>query len=322
MPRDKRIGEFELIARYFAPLAKGFVGAGGLKSDNAFLPADARHDLVVKTDTVVAGVHFLADEEPAVLAAKALRVCLSDLAAGGATPFTYQLSLSLPRDWTERWIAGFARGLAADQRRYGIVLCGGDTVHTPGPLSVTITAFGRVPRRCGLARTGARPGDRLWVSGTIGDATLGLLAARGELGSRFLEGRYRKPQPRTSLGPRLLGIATATADVSDGLLADVGHIAEASRLAVVIERERIPLSSDARRLLEDKPALWTSVLGGGDDYELVMAVPARKAAALRTAARTARVPVTEIGRFERGRGVRLMVAGEPVTARRLGYVHF
>src|SRR6516162_1419537 len=106
MPRDKRIGEFELIARYFAPLAKGFVGAGGLKSDNAFLPADARHDLVVKTDTVVAGVHFLADEEPAVLAAKALRVCLSDLAAGGATPFTYQLSLSLPRDWTERWIAG------------------------------------------------------------------------------------------------------------------------------------------------------------------------------------------------------------------------
>ncbi|MEA2846515.1 MAG: thiamine-monophosphate kinase, partial [Rhodospirillaceae bacterium] len=134
MARIRRIGEFELIARYFAPLARGFRGAGGLKSDNAFLPADPKHDLVVKTDTIVSGVHFLADENPGFVAAKALRVCLSDLAAGGGTPFTYQLSLSLSKGWKESWVAGFVRGLAADQRRYGIVLCGGDTVVSPGPL--------------------------------------------------------------------------------------------------------------------------------------------------------------------------------------------
>src|SRR6266446_4048270 len=170
MARTRRIGEFPLIARYFAPLARGFKGARGLKSDNAFLAVDGRHDLVVKTDTIVAGVHFLADEKPGLVAAKALRVCLSDLAAGGATPFTYQLSLSLSKGWTENWVAGFARGLAADQRRYGILL---------------------------------------WVSGTIGDGALGLLAARGRIGSAFLEGRYRRPQPRTTLGPRLVGIASA-----------------------------------------------------------------------------------------------------------------
>ena len=183
MARIGRMGEFELIARYFAPLARGFKGAGGLKSDNAFLSADPKHDLVVKTDTIVSGVHFLADEKPEFVAAKALRVCLSDLAAGGGTPFTYQLSLSLSKGWKESWVAGFARGLAADQRRYGIVLCGGDTVVSPGPLTVTITAFGRVPRGRGLARAGARAGDQLWVSGTIGDGALGLLAARGRLDS-------------------------------------------------------------------------------------------------------------------------------------------
>jgi thiamine-monophosphate kinase len=322
MARTSRIGEFELIARYFAPLARGFKGAGDLKSDNAFLPADGRHDLAVKTDTVVAGVHFLADEKPGLVAAKALRVCLSDLAAGGAIPFTYQLSLSLPKDWTERWVAGFARGLAADQRRYGIVLSGGDTVVAPAPLAVTITAVGRVPRGRGLTRAGARAGDRLWVSGTVGDGALGLLAARGDIDDRSLKDRYRKPQPRTALGPRLLGIASAAADVSDGLLADAGHIGEASRLAVVLERERVPLSAAARRVVDADPRLWANVLGGGDDYELVMAVPARKRDALLAVARGARVRVSEIGHFERGRGVTLTLSGKPTRLRRRGYVHF
>lgn len=322
MARGRRLGEFELIGRYFAPLARDFKGAGGLKSDNAFLAADSRHDLVVKTDTIVSGVHYLADEKPEFVAAKALRVCLSDLAAGGATPFTYQLSLSLSQGWTERWVAGFARGLAADQRRYGILLCGGDTVVSPGPLTVTITAFGRVPRGRGLTRAGARAGDRLWVSGTIGDGALGLLAARGRIASRALESRFRRPQPRTALGPLLIGIASAAADVSDGLLADAGHIGEASRLGVVIERERVPLSATARRALAGEPALWANVLGGGDDYELVIAVPPRKRKALLAAAREAGVPVTEIGRLERGRGVQLTVGGRPVRAPRPGYVHF
>jgi len=319
---DRRPGQFELIARYFAPLAKSFPGAGGLKSDNAFLSLDSRHDLVVKTDTIVAGVHFLPDEQPDRIAAKALRVCLSDLAAGGATPYAYQLSLALPARWTERWLGAFARGLGADQRRYGIVLCGGDTVATTGPLTVTITAFGRVPRRKGLSRAGARAGDELWVSGTIGDAALGLLAARGRLASAALEKRYRVPQPRTELGPRLIGIAHATADVSDGLLADAGHIAEASRLALVIEREQVPLSQAARRVVESDPSLWTTVLGGGDDYELVMAVPPRRRQALLTAARAAKIKVSPVGIFATGRGVQLTVAGRAVRTQRMGYVHF
>jgi thiamine-monophosphate kinase len=318
----RRPGQFELIARYLAPLAKSFPGAGDLKSDNAFLPADGRHDLVVKTDTVVAGVHFLPDERPAWIAAKALRVCLSDLAAGGATPYAYQLSLALPRRWTERWIKEFVRGLGADQRRYGLVLCGGDTVGTPGPLTITVTAFGRVPRGEGLNRAAAKAGDELWVSGTIGDAALGLLAARRRLASSVLEKRYRLPQPRTALGPLLLGIAHATADVSDGLLADAGHIAEASGLAVVIERERVPLSRETRRVVEHDPSLWGVVLGGGDDYELVMAVPPRRRHVLLEAGRAAKIRLSPIGVLARGRGVQLTVAGRAVRPSRMGYVHF
>jgi thiamine-monophosphate kinase len=328
MARAARVGEFELIARYFAPLARDFEGAGGLQSDNAFLPADARHDLVVKTDTIVAGVHFLTDDRPGRVAAKALRVCLSDLAAGGATPFVYQLSLALPSTWEEAWVADFAKGLAADQRRFGIVLCGGDTVVTPGPLTITITAFGRVGRGKGVTRSGARAGDELWVSGTIGDGALGLLVARGGLPAltarqrAHLEDRYRRPQPRSSLGPLLPGIASAMADVSDGLLADAGHIADASRLSVSVERGDVPLSPAARAALAANPRLWANVLGGGDDYELVMAVPARRGPALQAAARTAGLRITRIGRFARGSGVTVTAGGKVLEAPRKGYVHF
>ena len=318
----RRIGEFELIARYFAPLAKRFRGARGLKSDNAFIAGDSRHDLVIKTDAIVSGVHFLADERPELVAQRALRVCLSDLAAGGATPYVYQVALSLARDTSERWIAGFARGLAADQRRFGITLCGGDTSATPGPTTIAVTAFGRVPHGTGLGRDGARPGDELWASGTIGDAALGLLAARGKFREPFLEKRYRLPHPRTALGPRLIGIATATADVSDGLLADAGHIAEASRLAVTIERDWVPLSAAARRVLATHPGLWPNGLGGGDDYELLIVVPPRGRKALLAASRAAGVKVTKIGALTRGKGVHLTVAGRKAHITKAGYVHF
>jgi thiamine-monophosphate kinase len=318
----RRVGEFELIARYFAPLARGFAGARNLKSDNAFLPADARHDLVVKTDTIVAGVHFLANEKPGLVAARALRVCLSDLAAGGATPFAYQLSLSLAPDWTERWVAGFARGLAADQHRFGIVLSGGDTTGTPGPASVTITAFGKVARGKGLGREGARAGDELWVTGTIGDAALGLLVAHRRLTGAALEKRYRLPQPRTALGPHLIGIARATADVSDGLLADVGHIAETSGVAAHIERDRVPLSAAARRAVKSDPSLWANVLSGGDDYELVIAIARRQRRGLLSAARAVQTKVSCIGTFRQGQGVHLTVGGRETRVARKGYVHF
>lgn len=323
MARSRRVGEFDLIARYFAPLAHGFPGAGNLESDNAFLAADGKRDLVVKTDTVVAGVHFLADEKPGIVAAKALRVCLSDLAAGGAAPYAYQLSLSLPPDWTTGWVAAFARGLAADQRSYGIVLCGGDTVRTPGPLTVTITAFGLVAKGRGLGRGGARAGDDLWVTGTIGDGALGLLAAQGRLvNAKALERRYRLPLPRSTLGPRLVGIATAAADVSDGLLADIGHIAKASKLGFAIDRDQVPLSTQAARAVAAEPALWANVLGGGDDYELVIAVPARKGAALRAAAVAAQVQITCLGCFTASKDKLLTVSGHAVRSPRAGYVHF
>ena len=328
MARARRVGEFELIARYFAPLAREFEGAGGLQSDNAFLPANARRDLVVKTDTIVAGVHFLVDELPGRVAAKALRVCLSDLAAGGAMPFVYQLSLALPTNWQEAWVAAFAKGLAADQRRFGIVLCGGDTVVTPGPLTITITAFGRVARGKGVTRAGARAGDELWVSGTIGDGALGLLAAQGALPAltarqrAHLEDRYRLPQPRSTLGPLLPGIATAMADVSDGLLADAGHIADASRLAVSIEREDVPLSPAARAAVTADPRLWANVLGGGDDYELVISVPVRRRTVLQAAAGSAGIRITRIGRLSSGTGVAVTAGGRAITVPRQGYVHF
>jgi thiamine-monophosphate kinase len=276
----------------------------------------------VKTDTIVSGVHFLADEKPELVAARALRVCLSDLAAGGAVPFAYQLALSLAKGWTERWVAGFARGLAADQRRYGIVMSGGDTTGSPGPTTITITAFGKVAHAKGLGRDGARAGDELWVSGTIGDAALGLLVARRRLTGAGLEKRYRLPQPRTNLGPCLIGVANAAADVSDGLLADAGHIADASGLAVHIERESVPLSAAARRAVDSDPSLWANVLGGGDDYELVVAISPRKRKALQAAARASGTKVSHIGSFRAGKGVHLTVAGHETRVARKGYVHF
>jgi thiamine-monophosphate kinase len=322
MARQRRVGEFKLIARYFAPLAERFEGARGLLSDNAFLPADARHDLVVKTDTIVAGVDYLPDERPEYIAAKAVRVCLSDLSAGGAVPFVYLVSLSLAKNWKEQWVARFARGLAADQRRYGMTLAGGDTGQADGPTTITVTAIGKVARGRGLGRDTARAGDELWVSGTIGDAALGLLAARGRLESSALERRYRQPQPRTKLGPKLIGIAHATVDVSDGLLADVGHIAKASGLEARLERERIPLSAAARRAIKSDPSLWANVVAGGDDYELVIAAPPNKRAALLAAGRAAGTRLTQIGHLARGKGVHLMVGGREMRTPRKGYVHF
>jgi thiamine-monophosphate kinase len=192
---------------------------------------------------------------------------------------------------------------------------------TPGPTTVSITAFGRVARGKGLGRAGARAGDELWVSGTIGDAALGLLAVRGELSSVALARRYRLPQPRTTLGPLLVGIASATADISDGLLADAGHIADASGLCVRIERELVPLSPAARIVLRSRRTLWRNILGGGDDYELAIAVPPRKRAAW-SRPRARGCDGHRVGAFTKGRGVVLTVSGHAQRAAQTGYVHF
>jgi thiamine-monophosphate kinase len=329
-----RLGEFELIARYFAPLAKGFPGAYGLLDDAAVIAALPGHELVAKTDAIVGDVHFLLDDPPDLIARKALRVNLSDLAAKGAVPRAYMLAIMLPRTVTEEWIATFARGLAQDQDAYRVHLIGGDTDSTPGPVTIAIMAFGDVATGRMLRRGGARDGDTVFVTGTIGDAALGLELLRGKStcldtkAASFLVDRYRLPQPRVTLGPRLVGLASAALDVSDGLLADLGHICEVSNLAAVIEAPRVPLSTAARAALATNSERITTVLTSGDDYEILFTAPPAALNALTELSQTLDVPITAIGRMESpsiSKNTRITVldeSGEPLAFDRSGWTHF
>lgn len=327
-------GEFELIARYFAPLAKGFPGAYGLTDDAAVIAALPEHELVAKTDAIVGGVHFLLDDPPALIARKALRVNLSDLASKGAIPRAYMLAIMLPKTVNEAWIADFALGLAQDQKDYNVHLIGGDTDSTPGPLTIAITAFGDVPRERMLRRSGARDGDTVFVTGSIGDAALGLQALRGKLtglgahAAAFLADRYRLPQPRVTLGPRLIGLASASLDVSDGLLADLGHLCQVSELDAVIEAPRVPLSSAARSALGEDSGRIATVLTGGDDYEILFTARPEAADELRELSQALQIPITAIGRMASppvGKGGRITVldeSGKILNVDRAGWTHF
>ena len=313
-------GEFELIRRHFAPLATA-PGALGLEDDAALIAAGPGEDIVATVDAIVAGVHFIADDPPDLVARKLLRVNLSDLAAMGAEPFGYLLTTAFPIDVEEAWIAAFARGLAADQAAFGLSLLGGDTVATPGPATFTATLLGRVARGEALQRGGARAGDALYLSGTIGDGALGLRAARGTLGASlakddlaYLAARYRLPEPRVGLGVELAGRAGAAIDVSDGLAQDAGHMARASGVRLVLERASLPLSPAAGRAVAAEPSLWSLVLGGGDDYELLVAGPAALAAEHR---------LRRVGRVEAGEGVVILdEAGQPLVLECEGWRHF
>ncbi|MGC2519553.1 MAG: thiamine-phosphate kinase [Burkholderiales bacterium] len=326
-------GEFELIARYFAPLAKGFPGAYGLLDDAAVIAPLPGHELVAKSDAIVGGVHFLPEDPPDLIARKALRVNLSDLAAKGAVPRAYMLDIMLPKTVTEEWIASFARGLARDQDAYAVHLIGGDTDSTPGPVTIAVMAFGDVLTGRMLRRGGALDGDTVYVTGTIGDAALGLKVLRGELAhpdteaANFLVDRYRLPRPRVSLGPRLIGLASAAIDVSDGLLADLRHICEASELTAVIEAPRVPLSTAVRAALATNSEHIT-VLTGGDDYEILFTAPPAALDELTELSQTLDVPITAIGRMESpsiGKKIQITVldeSGEPLTFDRSGWTHF
>lgn len=323
------LGEFDRIARFFAPLAKEAPGAFGLTDDAAELPEiDASEAWVVTVDALVAGVHFLPGDPPDLVARKALRVNLSDLAAMGAEPLGYTLALALPRDMpdVEGWLGAFTDGLAADQSAFGVHLLGGDSVSTPGPVTVSITAFGRVARGSALRRGGARDGDALWVSGTIGDGALGLDVARGAIMGGFadLADRYRLPRPRVALGCRLVGVATAAMDVSDGLVQDAGHLAACSGVRLVVDAPSVPLSASAAELVGDDPDRFAQVLEGGDDYELLFTAPAEADARVMAAGRDAGVSVTRIGRVDSGSGVAVLDrGGEPVEGLATrGWRHF
>lgn len=292
------LGEFDLIRRYFKPLAAGFPGALELGDDAALLAVEAGEQLVVTTDVVVEGVHFLPGDPPADIAAKLLRVNLSDLAAMGAVPLAYTLNTAFPAWIDEPWLAAFAGGLAEDQRAYGIHLAGGDTVSTPGPLTLGVCAFGRVATGRALRRSAAKAGDEIYVSGTIGDAALGLAVLRNAISGDadgFLVERYRRPRPRTTLGPRLVGLARAAIDVSDGLVADLGHVCEESGMSAVLRAAEVPLSDAARAVVAANPGMLTTVLTGGDDYELLFTAPAGAAASLTALAAELGIPLARVG---------------------------
>jgi len=317
------LSEFGLIAKYFAPLASD--PAALLLSDDAcVLKSEPGREMIVTCDALVESVHFFATDPPELIAAKALAVNLSDLAAKGAEPRGYLLAIALPSSTTEAWLEAFSRGLSEAQRMFGTSLLGGDTTATPGPLTIAITALGTAPVGAMIRRRGARPGDGIYVSGTIGDAAAGLQILQGALaageGTDFLIGRYRQPTPRLALGKALRGVATASLDVSDGLIADLGHISDVSAVRMVVEANRIPLSPALLHIWPGQEGLVRSVTAG-DDYEIAFTASSDESVA--AAAASANVSVTKIGHVETGSGVVLRdAAGGAIAIPHSGYRHF
>lgn len=323
--------EDDLIAHYFAPLAGE--GAFALTDDAAMLTPSPGHDAILTVDALVAGVHFLPDDPPASIARKALGVNLSDLAAKGASPRGFLLSLALPAPPDAGWIAAFAAGLGEAARDWGCPLLGGDTTATPGPLTLSITAIGEVPTGRMLRRLGARPGDWIGVTGTIGDAALGLrlLTERqpsvwpglDDASRQHLIDRYRHPRPRLALAPALRDFATAAMDVSDGLIGDLMKLLRVSGVAGVLDRDAVPLSAAARAVLAIEPAGHDITLTGGDDYEILFAIAPETWNALETAAVETGIAISRIGSVMAGEGLTMRADGQaiPVPAAP-SYDHF
>ncbi len=322
--------EDDLIARFFAPLA-GPEGLG-LRDDAACMTPPPDCDLVLTVDALVAGVHFFADDSPASIARKALGVNLSDLAAKGADPLGFLLTLALPADAGEDWLAAFAAGLGAYAAETKLPLFGGDTVKTPGPLSITVTAFGAVPTGLMVPRTGAMPGDLLAVTGTVGDAALGLKlrterdaawsrTLRPALRAHLLD-RYLHPRPRNGLAAALRGCANAAMDVSDGLVGDCAKMLRASGVSGVIDLGHVPFSEGLETVVEDSSILESAVTGG-DDYEILISVPPAHWDALRQEAERVGVPLAAVGRVEEGtHGLSLLRKGVPFAVSHGSYSHF
>jgi thiamine-monophosphate kinase len=325
-------GEERLIAKYFAPLAR-HPGALGLLDDAAILTPPAGFDVVLTKDALVSGVHFFADDLPEYIARKALRVNLSDLAAKGATPGGFLLALGLPEGVTDDWLSAFAQGLGADAKSYACPLFGGDTVKTPGPLTVSVTAFGLVPQGKMVQRRGAKAGDRVIVTGTIGDAALGLNLEQDETNAQrwkldmvmveYLVKRYQLPQPRTAVAKLLQAQASAAMDLSDGLAGDLAKLCRVSGVTAEIDVGRVPLSDAGRQALSTQPGLIETILSGGDDYEIACTIPAARSAEFITAAGKAGVAATEIGSVVAGEGPpSFMADGKRLTLQGMAYSHF
>ncbi len=331
MPDSKESEEDRLIARYFRPLATD-PGAFGLQDDAAILTPPPGCDLVLTTDGVIAGVHFFPGDPPDHIGRKALRMNLSDLAAKGARPAGFLMSIALPGTIEESWLSAFTAGVADDAQHYACPLLGGDTDRTPGPLSVSIAAFGTVPHGKMVRRSTAHAGDCVVVSGTIGDAALGMRlrggapdAERWRLEPRLrahLEQRYLLPQPRNALAQAVLEYASAAMDVSDGLAGDLAKLCRASAVATNIDATRVPLSDAAHAAVAADPGLIEIALTGGDDYEILLTIAPEKLTAFSRAAKRAGVAVSEIGRLVEGEGVRFVRDGKTLSFARPSYSHF
>ena len=325
--------EGELIATYLAPLTRRMPGALGLQDDCAVLVPPPGTELVVTTDAVAAGVHFFEADSPRDIAWKALAVNVSDLAAKGAVPLAYQMALSFPEAPAHEWLAGFAAGLDEAQSALGLGLLGGDTDKRPGPLTITITAFGYVPKGRMVLRSGTKPGDVILVSGTLGDSALGLklryapdLAGQWNLdlaAAQHLAKRYLRPEPRLALGPALRDTASASMDISDGLAKDLERLCKASKVSARVDLSQVPLSAGVKAALAANPALLSSVVSGGDDYEILCTVPAANVAAFQAAAEACGVAVQPIGTVSAGSGVVLEGHdGVAMPMGRSGWDHF
>jgi len=321
-----------LIAKYFRPLAND-PGVLGLLDDAAWLSPPAGHDLVVTADMAVAGVHFFTDDPADAIAKKALRVNLSDLAAKGAFPLGALLSVSLPENTGEEWLAKFAQGLGEDCDAFRCPLLGGDTTRTPALLTIAITAIGAVPSGEMVKRSGARAGDVIVVSGTIGDAALGLKLRRDPVNPAFanlapalrghLLDRYLFPRPRNGLAVALREFAHAALDISDGLAGDVAKLASVSGVRAVIESKRVPFSDAVRAAIANEPSLLEVALTGGDDYEIAAAVPEDALKPFQDAAKKASVDLTMIGRLEAGEGIIVLdPEGKLMQLQQLSFSHF
>lgn len=307
------MNEFSLIGKYFRPLANGFAGSLNLTDDAAILSPPSGHELVITKDAISQGVHFIGNESPDLIASKALRVNLSDLAAMGATPICYFLALMLPENTSEEWIERFANGLKETQEKFSIKLAGGDTTATKGSLSISITAIGSVPAGTALKRSGAHIGDDIYVSGTLGDAALGLKLLQNGKEDSFLINRYLIPQPRIELGIALRGVAGSMMDISDGLAQDLGHICAESNVGAVVYSSKIPTSG----------AEIQTALTGGDDYELLFTAPSMQRENIRQLAQKLALPLTCIGRITDGHRVQILDDhGNEIVLDKKGFSHF
>lgn len=305
MPNENNVHEFKIIDKYFKPLAKAADGALGLTDDAAILDIPKGQQLVVSTDAIVEGVHFLAAQSPADIAHKLVGVNLSDLAAMGAQPHAVFLAAQFPKQADDAWLSAFAAGLGDALTPSGATLMGGDTVRTPGPLSLTLTVLGLVPEKRALTRSGARVGDAIYVSGLIGDGALGLLCATGKCpDNAYLVNCYARPQPRWELGLALVaqGIASSCIDISDGLMADLKHICACSNVSGVVQAAQIPRSQAAQQLIAAQPDLDQLVLTGGDDYELLFTARPAHEAVLKALSAKLGLAITRIGHVETGSG--------------------